>query len=176
MLFERMAYLRLLVKSAGVVFISQLTRMLRPEISFAVCASLPILCSSARQIVINSKCIILWGKWKSPDYIPDEIISFLDTKGKIKPAPYQYVDYFFYFFLVSHCFNLRGKMVLMLFFCSCHLLIIVQIAGNIIDRYHIRCLTSICEPMKKDGFYIKSCYDILFFLKGGSCEGFCFER
>jgi hypothetical protein len=43
MLFEQIASLPLQVKSADVVFIAQLKSMLRPEISFAVCANLPIL-------------------------------------------------------------------------------------------------------------------------------------
>jgi len=51
-------------------------------------------------------------KKKSSDYISYEIVSFLNAEGKIKLTPNKYVDYFFYFFLISHDIDLRTKIFL----------------------------------------------------------------
>lgn len=44
----------------------------------------------------------LHGKGKFPQNVPDKIISFLKGEIKVKPAPNQYADYFFYSALFYH--------------------------------------------------------------------------
>jgi hypothetical protein len=49
------------------------------------------------------------GRREFPEYTHYEIISFPNRESQIKPRPDQYMDYFFYFTLMSHSSNLLVK-------------------------------------------------------------------